>query len=225
MRMPMRTKARPWPGVIVLHGRCGLDPTTRGIADHLAAAGYLVLAPNLFGSDVGGRRRAGAARAASSGRGRTVEDIEAARRWLTAEPTCTGRIGVLGWRLGGGLALRSAGRGFEVAAVNDGPLPRDLAVVLRDACPVVASYDGRHRRLRAAARRLESALTLAGVPHDVKAYPTAGRAFSRSLPDGPTGRPRALPPVLRAVGIGTEPHAAADTWVRIERFFAEYLRP
>ncbi|MCM3922222.1 dienelactone hydrolase family protein [Frankia sp. AiPs1] len=211
------------PGVIVLHEAWGLDETVRAIADRLAGRGYFALAPDLFSA--GGARRCLVAtvRAMSAGRGRAFDDIEAARRWLTALPACNGRVGVIGFCLGGGLALLSAGRGFEVAAVNYGPLPRELDASLRAACPVVASYGGRDRTLRGAAGRLSAALDRAGVPHDVKEYPTAGHAFLGARPDGTPSGPRVLRPVLRAAGIGPEPVAAADAWVRIERFLTEHL--
>ncbi|WP_261574893.1 dienelactone hydrolase family protein [Frankia gtarii] len=218
-------KELPRPGVIVLHEAWGLDETVRAIADHLADLGYLALAPDLFSAGGAHRCLVATVRAVTSGRGRAFDDIEAARRWLTALPACNGKVGVVGFCLGGGLALLSAGRGFEVAAVNYGPLPRELDASLRAACPVVASYGGRDRILRGTAGRLSAALDRAGVPHDVKEYPTAGHAFLGARPDGSPSGPRVLRPVLRAAGIGPEPVAAADAWVRIERFLAEYLGP
>jgi carboxymethylenebutenolidase len=104
--------------------------------------------------------------------------------------------------------------------VNYGVLPRELDAALEGACPVVASYGGRDRGLRSAPAKLEAALTKAGIPHDVKSYPTAGHAF---LNDAETG-PRFLRPLLRVAGMGPEPEAAADAWQRIDRFFAEHLR-
>src|SRR3712207_8578058 len=58
-------------------------------------------------------------------------------------PDCTGRLGVLGSSVGGGLALQVATRGFDAAAVNYARLPEDPHSALLGACPVVASYGGR----------------------------------------------------------------------------------
>ena len=76
--------------------------------------------------------------------------------------------------MGGGFALLAAARGFDAAAPNYGPLPKDLDGALKGACPMVASYGGRDWELPGAAAKLEAALTRHGVAHDVKEYPGAG---------------------------------------------------
>ena len=91
---------------------------------------------------------------------------------------------------------------------------------LADACPIVASYGGRDPSLRGAARRLDSALYSAGIPHDVKEYPNASHAFLNDAEAGPL----LLRPLLRVAGIGSEPDSAEDAWKRIELFFATHLR-
>lgn len=210
----------PWPGVVVLHEAYGINEVMLRQADRMAAAGYLALMPDLFSEGGAVRCVAAAVRAVVSGHGRAFHDIEVARRWLLAREECTGRIGVIGFCLGGGFALLAAARGFEVSAPNYGVLPRDLGTALAGACPLVASYAGRDRPLRGAARRLEAALTGAGIAHDVKEYEAAGHSF---LNDAETG-PRVLRPIMRVAGIAPHPESAADAWRRIEAFFAEYLR-
>jgi len=209
----------PWPGVVVIHEIFGLDGVTRGNADRLARAGYLAVAVDLFSE--GGARRClvPTIRAMSAGEGRAYTDIETARTWLAADPRCTGRVGVIGFCLGGGFALMTAGSGFDVASANYGRLPPDPEATLAGACPVVGSFGGRDRTLRGAAGRLETALTRVGVVHDVKEYPTARHAFCTPA----EAFPRPVRPVLRVAGIGADPVAAADAWRRIESFFAEHL--
>ncbi len=211
----------PWPGVVVVHEVFGVDEVMRRQVRRIASAGYLALMPDLFTAGGALRCLVPTFRALAAGEGRAVTDVEAARDRLAATDACTGRVGVLGFCLGGGFALALAGHGFAASSVNYGRLPRDLDAAVERACPVVASYGARDPSLRGAAQRLERALTRAGVPHDVREYPDAGHGF---LDDAPPG-PRSLAPLLRRFpGFGPAPEAAADAWARIEAFFAEHLR-
>lgn len=212
--------AGPWPGVVLVHEAFGLDDVMRRQVDRLAAAGYLTVAPDLFSA--GGARRCLVAtlRAVSSGQGRAYADIEAARAWLLSSELCTGKVGIIGFCMGGGFALMTASGGYDAAAPNYGQLPKDLDAALQGACPVVASYGGRDITLRGAASKLESALSRAGIQHDVKEYPAAGHGF---MNDGPVG-PRPLQPLFKVMNIGPEPESAVDAWGRIEAFFAQHLQ-
>jgi carboxymethylenebutenolidase len=210
----------PWPAVLAIHELFGLDDQFRRHCDRLAAAGYLTLGLDLF-SDGGPRRCiVTTMRALIRGRGKPIADIDAGRRWLADSDECTGKIGVIGFCMGGGFALLSASRGFDVSAANYAKAPAHPAETFEDACPVVASYGGRDPLMLGQARRVENGLTAAGVPHDLKVYPGAGHSF---LNDEMVG-PRAFQPIERVLNVGPRPEAAADAWGRIERYFATYLR-
>lgn len=211
----------PWPGVVVVFEAFGLNDVVERQAERLAAAGYLALAPDLYAE--GGARRCvlSTLRSMTSGRGRAYHDIEAARQWLAASPDCTGRVGVIGFCMGGGFALMVANRGFDAAAANYGPLPKDLDAALTGACPVVGSYGGRDLGLRGAAAELEAGLQRHGVPHDVQEYPPANHSF---MNDTDQVGPRVMRPVLKVFGLGPEPASARAAWARIEAFFGEHLR-
>jgi carboxymethylenebutenolidase len=209
----------PWPAVVLVHELFGIDDVMRRQVQRMAAAGYLSLMPDLF--TAGGARRClvPTMRAVAAGSGRPFVDVEAARTHLLARPDCTGRIGVLGFCMGGGFALLTAPR-FDVSSANYARLPEDPETALAGACPIVASYGARDPALRGTAAELEGVLTRLGVPHDVREYPTAGHGF---LDDADPG-PRVLRPLLRRVlKFQPDPVAAADAWARIEAFFAEHL--
>lgn len=211
----------PWPAVVMVHEAFGITDIMRRQIVRLASAGYLVLMPDLF-TDGGPRKCLRATfRALMAGEGRAFDDIEAARRALLARADCSGAIGVLGFCMGGGFALMASTRGFDVASVNYGRLPKEIDDVLAGACPIVASYGGIDKSLPDAAAKLTASLDRIGVPHDVKEYPDAGHSFLNDEESGP----RFLRPILRRVlGAGPNPDATADAWGRIEDFFAEQLR-
>lgn len=211
--------AGPWPGVVILHEAFGIDEVLRRQADHLAAAGYLVAAPDLFGEGPRFRCMQTVFRSLRAQQGRPFEVIEACRTWLRDSSDCTGKVGVIGFCLGGGFALVLAGRGFDASSVNYGMVPDDVDEVLAGGCPVVASYGGRDRWLRPQVPRLAAALEAQGVPADVKVYPSAGHSFLNDELNGPV----VLRPLLKILHAGPEPVAAADAWRRIEAFFGTHL--
>lgn len=217
----MPTGEGPWPGVVLVHEAFGINDVMRRQAERFARAGYLAIMPDLFTE--GGARKClvQTFRELSAGTGRSFADIESARRLLIAREDCTGKVGVIGFCMGGGFALAAATLGFGAASANYGRLPRQLDAALTGACPIVGSYGGADASLRGAANRLDDALTRLGIEHDVKEYPGAGHAFLNDAESGP--------PVLRfimkrIIGAGPNPEAAADAWKRIDAFFDEHLR-
>src|ERR1700709_496632 len=95
----------PWPGVVVIHDAVGLGVDTKVNADHLAAAGYLALAPDIYSR--GGLLRCvkSTFQALFAGQGQAFTDLETAREWLVEQPSCSGKTGVIGFCMGGGFAL------------------------------------------------------------------------------------------------------------------------
>jgi carboxymethylenebutenolidase len=209
----------PSPGVVVIQDALGLSDDIRGQADRLAAAGYLAFAPDLY-SGRGPRCVVATLSSSRSGRGAAYDDIEAARRWLTEREDCTGRVGVIGFCMGGAFALLCAPRyDFAAASVNYGEVPEDAVERLRGACPIVGSYGARDPSLRGRAKRLEDALTELAVAHDVKEYPDAGHSFMNRINAGPV-----LGTVLGITHFNYHHPSAEDAWRRILDFFEAHLR-
>jgi carboxymethylenebutenolidase len=208
---------RRWPGVVVIHEIFGLTDSIREHADRLASAGYLAFAPDLYAGKPWVRCVRGAIAQVRSGSGPAFTALEAARAWLASRPDCSGRTGVIGFCLGGGFALLCAPRdGFTAASVNYGEVPEDAETALEGACPVVASYGARDPMGMKHPERLEKALTVLGVPHDIKVYPNAGHRFMTEA-SGP------LAPLASFARMGYQPHAAEDAWRRILGFFGDHL--
>ena len=209
----------PWPGVVVVHDALGLSDDIRRITDRFAVEGYLALAPALFRRGNRLRCVVTTLRSLHQGRGPAVDDVLAAAAHLRADDRCTGKVGSVGFCMGGGFALLTAPSGsFDAAAPNYGIWPGNREELSR-ACPTVASYGARDRMLPGAAAELERRLTEGGVAHDVAEYPGVGHSF---MNDWRTPAPLRF--VERTAGLAYSRPEAEDAWRRISTFFGEHLR-
>jgi carboxymethylenebutenolidase len=105
-------------GVIVAHELFGVNPDIRGVADDLAGAGYLAIAPEFYHRDASpGRwlerddagREEGFGYLHRLGREQALADAAAAMAWLCTQPGIE-RVAVVGFSAGGHLAYLAACR-------------------------------------------------------------------------------------------------------------------
>ncbi|GAA4538450.1 dienelactone hydrolase family protein [Amycolatopsis samaneae] len=207
----------PHPAVVIIHDVTGLTQDARNITDRFAAEGYLALSPNMYARGGLVRCVKGVFQNLFAQQGRAFDDIEASRQLLAAREDCTGKVGVVGFCMGGGFALIAATREFDASAPYYGMLPKDLSV-LDGACPIVGSFGRKDVSLRGAAAKLEAKLSEAGIPHDVKEYPDAGHSFANQFRLGP------LNALIKVAGFGYHHDSSEDAWRRVTAFFGEHLR-
>ncbi|KIG15719.1 Dienelactone hydrolase family protein [Enhygromyxa salina] len=203
-------------GVVVIHEIFGRQPEIDRVIDRFAAAGYAAVGPDLFhdGSKLGCIRRSLAT--ISSGEGPIAERILQAQRWLIEHAKLDeARVGVIGFCIGGGLAL-AVGRQFAAVSTNYGDLPP--AQVLRGSPPIIGCYGGRDRVFRRNADRLRERMSALGHEPQIHVFPTAGHSF---LTDG--HHPIANAASWPLFQIRWDPQVAEDGWAKILAFFEQSL--
>jgi carboxymethylenebutenolidase len=168
----------PWPGVVVVSDALGMTTDLCNQVDWLADEGFLAAAPDLYYWGGRGRCLFTTIRQALAGEGHVFDDLESVRHWLVDHPLSTGKVGVIGFCLGGGYALLLAGMGgYDAASTNYGGLTKKALANLAEACPIVGSYGALDIGLKREPRQIVEALVANSVPYDVKVYAEAGHGF------------------------------------------------
>jgi carboxymethylenebutenolidase len=203
---------------VIIHDAFGLSQDTRDITDRFAGEGYIALSPDMYARGGVWRCIRRVFSDMFARKGQAFDDLDAARTLVSAREDCTGRVGVVGFCMGGGFALVAASREFDASAPYYGQLPRDLSV-LDDACPIVASFGRKDFSLRGAAAKLETKLAEQNIPHDVKEYPDASHGFANKINTAPP-----LNLLLKVIGFGYHAESSEDAWRRVTAFFGEHLR-
>ena len=169
------------PGILVIHENRGLNPHIEDIARKLALEGFMAFAPDALtplGGYPGTEEKALAA-FAKLDRDKLLEDFVAAARWLQARPDSTGKLGAVGFCLGGGivhqLAIRLPDLGAAVPFYGNTPDPADAVKV---KAPLLVHQADMDERINASWPAYEAALQAAGVRYTVYRYPGTQHGFN-----------------------------------------------
>jgi carboxymethylenebutenolidase len=204
-------------GIVVLHEARGVTDGVRWLVHSLAMEGFLVVAPHLYHRD--GADELGADESDEQVRNQinrltgesVTTDTDTAFGWLAERGVTADRMGVIGFDLGGSVALvvatqRSLGAAVTVAGnhVNE-PLSDDLPAPLDAAaeltCPWLGLFGERSTDPTVDdVEKLRSAASSAGVASNVVIYPEVDHRFD------------------------ADPRHAADAWQRTLNWFDSHLR-
>jgi carboxymethylenebutenolidase len=169
------------PGVLVVHENRGLNPHIEDIARRIALEGFMTFAPDALAPLGGYPGDEDKARElfAKLDPAKVREDFVAAARYLERRPDCTGKIGVVGFCFGGGIANYLATRLPELAAAvafyGAQPKPEDVADI---KAPLLLQYAEHDDRINAGVPAYEEALKANHVRYQVFTYPGTQHGFN-----------------------------------------------
>ena len=169
------------PGILVVHENRGLNPHIEDIARRLALDGYMAFAPDALTPLGGYPGDEDKARELfpKLDQSKTREDFVAAANLLKARPDCTGKIGVVGFCYGGGMAHTLAVRLPDLAAAvpfyGNHPAAEDAA---RVKAPLLIHFAGVDERINAAWPAYEAALKAAGARYTSHTYAGTQHGFN-----------------------------------------------
>lgn len=208
------------PGVVIIVDIFGRTPFYRKLNRQLADAGYVSLLPDIFfreGELPEVTREAAFARREELDEGRALQDLLTAATWLNQRDGVGGlRLGLLGFCLGGTLALDMCAERDDFAAVcyyafpagmprSSAPAPLD--VVDRVRGPILAFWGDQDYIDMDEVARLGEEMVRHDKDYEAIVYPGAGHGFLRGLEED----------------TGPDREAATDSWSRSLSFFARHL--
>jgi carboxymethylenebutenolidase len=198
------------PAILVVHENRGLNPYVEDVARRLAVANFIAFAPDGLTSVGGypGDDEKGLTLFRQVDSGKMGEDFFAAAVWLKSRPDCTGKLGVVGFCYGGGVANRLAVRmGSDLAAAvpfyGAQPGAAEAATI---KAPINAQYGELDPRITDGWPAFDTALSAAHVPHEGHVYKAANHGFHNDT------TPR------------YDEAAAKEAWQHTLDWFNKYLR-
>ena len=198
-------------GVIVIQEWWGLVPHIKEVADRFASAGFVALAPDLYGGATTAEPDEAGKMMMAMELDRAAKELSGAVDYLRGHDAVTSAgVGVVGFCMGGGLALWLATKHNGVAAA----VPFYGALwpgVEPDYTNTTAAFQGHYAEIdewatQESAREIEAALQAQGRDVEFFFYPGTGHAFFND------SRPEAY-----------VPEAAEKAWSRTLAFLGDRL--
>ena len=171
----------PLPAILVVHENRGLNPHIEDITRRLALDGFMAFSPDALTPLGGYPGDEDKARElfAKLDQNKTREDFLAGARYLKNRPDCNGKLGVVGFCWGGGVAHVLSTHLPELdAAVSfygNHPPAEDAAKV---KAPLLIHFAGIDERINAAWPAYEAALKAAGVRYTAHQYAGTQHGFN-----------------------------------------------
>lgn len=198
------------PGVIVVHENRGLNPYIEDVARRLGTEDFVAFAPDGLTSVGGfpGDNEAAGKLFSTVDRAKMAEDFLAAAKWLKAHPSCTGKIGAVGFCFGGGivnmLAVRLGGDLSAAVPYYGGQPP--AADVPKIKASLTLHYASLDERINKGWPPYEEALKSNNIPYQAFFYEGTNHGFHNDT------TPR------------YDEAAAKLSWTRTLEAFNKYLR-
>jgi len=176
------------PVVLIIHEIFGMTDWVADLADQVAEAGYIAIAPDLLSGMApnGGRSTDFAAdktfeAVSHLNADQVTADLQAAANYGVKLPASSGKLFVAGFCWGGGQTFRFATNRADLAAafVFYGP-PPDKDAMARIKAPVYGFYAGNDARINATLPEAIEQMKAAGKPYEPVTYDGAGHGFMRA---------------------------------------------
>lgn len=184
------------PVVVIIHEIFGMTDWVQDLADQVAEAGYIAVAPDLLSGMApnGGRTKDFAPNTVGEAirdlkPDQITADLNAVADYGLKLPASNGKLFIAGFCWGGGQTFRYATNrpDLKAAFVFYGPPPADDAMA-RIKAPVYGFYGGNDARIDATIPATEEKMKALGKTYEPVTYEGAGHGFMRGG-EAPDARP------------------------------------
>ncbi len=168
--------------VVVVQEWHGINAEMRAKVDRFASEGFLALAPDLYHGKVATNDAEASALMSQLDFSRAVTEIGAAVQWLKDQPRSNGKVGVVGFCLGGALTIAAAANipGLACAVPFYGVPDLSKIDLSKVTAPMLAHFAERDDWASPdKARQIEKELKALGKSFELHVYEGAGHAFMR----------------------------------------------